>query len=462
LSAPPSSATSGRGGFGSRIGFIFAAAGSAIGLGNIWRFPYTAGENGGGAFVLVYLIFVLGIGVPVLLAELAVGRHAQKSPVGAFKSLFPASMWPMLGGLGVATGFAILSFYSVVAGWTLSYLWKAVNGAFSDGMTAEQSGKLFTELIGDPSRSIALSGAFLLLTIIVVRKGISGGIETASKILMPVFFVLLLILAGRSLTLDGATRGLNFMFQADFSKLTAPAIMSALGQALFSLSLGMGAMITYGSYLSRDEHLPLAGVSVAFFDTLIALLGGLIIFPALFHANADPAAGPGLVFVVLPTIFDKLPSGTGFAIAFYALLAVAALTSTISLLEVVVSYFVDERGWSRDKAAWLLGGGCFLLAIPSALSNGAVGGLSALYQMGGKDKSFLDLLDMVFGNYSLSIGALLLSVFVGWKWGVNAGLDELQGGGKHRLPLAAVWAFCIRFICPVAVLLVLISIVTGD
>jgi neurotransmitter:Na+ symporter, NSS family len=464
VSAPPNSASggSGRGGFGSRIGFIFAAAGSAIGLGNIWRFPYTAGENGGGAFVLVYLVFVLGIGVPVLLAELAVGRNTQKSPVGAFKALFPESMWPMVGGLGVVTGFAILSFYSVVAGWTLSYLWKATTGVFGHPMTAEDSGKLFGELIGDPGRAIALSGGFLLLTILVVRKGVSGGIETASKVLMPLFFVLLVILAGRSLTLDGAGRGLEFMFKADFSKLGPKAIMSALGQALFSLSLGMGAMITYGSYLSRKEHLPLAGLSVAFFDTLIALLGGLIIFPALFHANADPGEGPGLVFVVLPTIFDKMPSGTVFAIAFYALLAVAALTSTISLLEVVVSYFVDERGWAREKAAWLLGGGCFLLSIPSALSNGAVSGFSALYRAGDKDKSFLDLLDTVFGNYSLSLGALLLSLFVGWKWGVKAGLAELESDGEHRLPLAAVWAFCIRFICPVAVLLILISMVTGQ
>ncbi len=459
MSAPPNP---GRGRFGSRIGFIFAAAGSAIGLGNIWRFPYTAGENGGGAFVLVYLMFVLAIGVPVLLAELAVGRSTQRSPYSAFKALFPNSMWPLVGGLGVATGFAILSFYSVIAGWTLSYLWKAMTGAFSEGMTAEQSGQLFTELIGDPGRAIGLSGAFLLLTIIVVRKGISGGIETASKVLMPLFFVLLVILAGRSLTLDGAGRGLNFMFEADFSKLTAKAIMGALGQALFSLSLGMGAMITYGSYLSKKEHLPLAGISVAFFDTLIALLGGLIIFPALFHTNADPAAGPGLVFVVLPTIFDKLPSGTLFAIAFYALLAVAALTSTISLLEVVVSYFVDERGWAREKAVWLLGGGCFLLAIPSALSNGAVEGFSKLYTMGGKDKSFLDLQDMVFGNYSLSIGALMISLFVGWKWGTRAAVDELQGGGLHKLPLGLVWAMAIRFLCPVAVVIVLISIIMGD
>lgn len=465
MSAPP---RSGRGGFGSRFGFILAASGSAIGLGNIWRFPYTAGKNGGGAFVLVYLGFVLAIGVPVLLAELAVGRRTQKSPVGAFKALFPHSLWPIVGAVGVVTGFGILAFYSVVAGWTLAYLWKATTGAFSGGMTAADSSELFGQLISNPGRAIALSGAFLLLTMIVVRKGVSGGIEMASKILMPVFFVLLLILAGRSLTLDGAGQGLRFLFEPDFSKLSTSAVMDALGQALFSLSLGMGAMITYGSYLSKKEHLPIAGVSVAFFDTMIALLGGLIIFPALFHAGADAAKGPGLVFVVLPTIFDQLPGGTFFAIAFYALLAVAALTSTISLLEVVVSYFVDERGWSREKSVWLLGSGCFLLAIPSALSQGGAEFLTKLYtvedatkESGLADKGFLDLQDMIFGNYSLSLGALMLCLFVGWKWGTKEALLELTGKGEHELPLAGVWAFCIRFVCPAAVLVVLVSIITG-
>jgi NSS family neurotransmitter:Na+ symporter len=239
-------------------------------------------------------------------------------------------------------------------------------------------------------------------------------------------------------------------------------VLSALGQALFSLSLGMGGMITYGSYLSKRENLVVAGVSVAFFDTLVALLGGLIVFPALFHANADPTGGPGLVFVVLPTIFDKLPGGTLFAIAFYALLAVAALTSTISLLEVVVSYFIDELGWSRERAVWWVGASCFLLSVPSALSNGAVEGLSQLFTLGGKDKSFLDLLDMIFGNYALSVGALLTSLFVGWKWGTGAALDELRHGADVGPSLLALWAVCIRYVCPIAIVFVLISIVMGD
>ncbi len=451
--------SSDRGAFGSRLGFVLAASGSAIGLGNIWRFPYMAGENGGGAFVLLYLGCVACIGVPVLLAELSLGRATQSNPVGAFKKLAPRSAWPWVGSLGVLTGFGILAFYSVVAGWTVGYLSKALSGQFGSAITADRSGAMFGELIGDPILAIGLAAVFLLLTVVVVRGGISGGIERASKILMPIFFVLLVVLAIRSVTLPGGWAGVTFMFDTDFSKINAKVFMSALGQALFSLSLGMGAMITYGSYFPKGENMPLAGVSVAFYDTSIALLGGFMIFPALFAAGVEPSAGPGLVFVVLPTIFDKLPMGGMFAVAFYALLAIAALTSTISLLEVVVSYFVDERGWSRNKAAWTVGGACLGLAIPSALSQGANAGLSTFL---GPELDFLSVQSILFGNYSLSIGALFICLFVGWKWGVPAGLESLQRGG-HVLPAAGVWGMLVRFVCPAAVVAVLIFVMwTGN
>lgn len=446
MATPPSGE---RGAFGSRIGFIFAAAGSAIGLGNIWRFPYTAGEGGGGLFVLIYLAFVVTIGVPVLMAELAVGRHTQRNPVGAFKQLAPKTWWPVVGALGVFTGFGILAFYSVVAGWTLAYLGKAIMGAFAGGMTVEESTTLFTQLIASPSQTIMLAGGFLILTLLVVRGGVSGGIERASKILMPIFFLLLVVLAIRSLTLPGAMEGVAFLFEPDTSEIDVDVVMSALGQALFSLSLGMGAMITYGSYLPKNENMPVAGASVALFDTLIALLAGLIIFPALFSVGVDPGQGPGLVFIVLPTIFDQLPAGNLFAIAFYALLAVAALTSTISLLEVVVSYFVDELQWTRSRAVWILGAACFVLAVPSALSQGASPLLSNFF-----GKSFLDWQDQIFGNYSLSIGALLICTFVGWRWGTPKAIAELEGGGAV-MPVAPIFAFLVRYICPVAVLVVL-------
>ncbi|MFQ5571879.1 MAG: sodium-dependent transporter [Rhodothermales bacterium] len=453
------SSTTDRGQWSGKLGFILAAAGSAIGLGNIWRFPFTAGQNGGGAFVLIYLFFVILIGIPVILAELSIGRKTERNPVGAFKALVPDSWWPAVGGLGVATGFGILAFYAVIAGWTIGYLYKAIVGDFGTAIDNAQSTQIFGELVGNPVLVIALTALFLLITIVIVRGGVSGGIERTAKILMPVLFVLLIILAIRAMTLPGGEAGISYLFKPDLSKITAGVVMNALGQALFSLSLGMGAMITYGSYMSKKENLPFAGASVAFFDTLIAILAGLIIFPALFAADVDPASGPGLVFIVLPTIFDALPAGSYFAIAFYALLAIAALTSTISLLEVVVSYFVDERGWSRTKAAWLIGGACFLVAIPSALANGAVGFLSTFF---GPGLDFLSVQNIIWGNWSLSIGAFFLCVFVGWKWGIPKTLESLQEGG-FRMPASSLWAFMIKFVCPVAFLIVLIyMVITGN
>lgn len=452
MQTPPNNPA--RGAFGSRAGFVLAAAGSAIGLGNIWRFPYTAGENGGGAFVLVYLAFVAMIGIPVLIAELALGRATGGNPVGAFKRLFPKSLWPGVGALGVLTGFGILAFYSVVAGWSLSYLVRAIGGAFANDFSAAQSGALFETLIADPTETVAMAAVFLGLTAAVVRGGVSGGIERASKILMPMFLVILLVLAGRSLTLPGAAKGVAFLFDPDFSKLTEGAVFSALGQALFSLSLGMGAMITYGSYLPKRVNLVGAGVAVAFSDTLIAVLGGLIIFPALFSAGGEIKGGPGLVFVVLPTIFNHLPAGYLFAIAFYALLCIAALTSTISLLEVVVAYFVDERKWPREKAVWTIATGALILAIPSALSQGGSAMLSSF--IGGK--SFLDVQNIAFGNFSLSIGALLISLFVGWKWGAHKAVAEIGD-----MPLAVVWRTAVKYWCPLAIVLVLYYIIsTGE
>jgi NSS family neurotransmitter:Na+ symporter len=446
VTLPTNDASSVRGAFGSRLGFILAAAGSAIGLGNIWRFPYAAGQSGGGAFVLVYLGFVLLIGIPVLLAELSLGRATRGNPVGAFKRIVPGSLWPWVGGLGVFTGFGILAFYSVVAGWTLSYLGRALDGSLAAGLTADESAALFEGIISNPTETIALTGVFLGLTALVVRGGVGGGIERASKILMPAFLVLLLFLAGRSLTLPNADKGIEFLFSFDFGKLTPGVVLFALGQALFSLSLGMGAMITYGSYLQKKENLASAGVSVAIFDTAVALLAGVIIFPAVFSVGVAPDAGPGLVFRVLPTIFDDLPAGAAFSVAFYALLAIAALTSTISLLEVVVAYFVDERQWARERAVWTVTGGCFALAVPSALSTGAVPAFTTFVG----DKSFLDLQSTIFGNYALSIGALLIAGFVGWKWGAHKALAEMPD-----LPLPRLWSVLIRYACPLAIAAVL-------
>jgi len=439
-----------RGGFGSRLGFILAAAGSAVGLGNIWRFPYMAAEHGGGAFVVIYLGFVILIGVPVMLAEFTLGRAARANPVGAFRKLAPRGAWWAVGGLGVLTGFGILAFYCVVAGWTLSYLVRALGGGFSHSVGAAESEALFTSIIASPTETIGMTAVFLGMTALVVRGGIAQGIERASKILMPALFLILIVLAGRSLTLPGAERGIAFLLQPNFAAVRPETFLYALGQALFSLSLGMGAMITYGSYLRDEENLGVAAVAVALSDTFVAVLAGFMIFPALFSAGADPAAGPGLVFVVLPTIFHTLPAGTFFAVAFYALLAIAALTSTMSLLEVVAAYFVDERGWPRERAVWTIVSACLLLAIPSALSQGAHAGLTA-FGGGG----FLDLQSKLFGNYSLTIGALLICVFVGWVWGAQSALKQLQG-----FPAQRVFVVLVKYVCPAAVLAVLIFMIT--
>lgn len=448
-------ASAARGQWSGKMGFILAAAGSAIGLGNIWRFPYTAGENGGGAFVLIYLFFVFAIGVPVVLSELAIGRKTDRNPVGAFAALAPGTRWHWLGGLGILTGFVILSFYAVIAGWTLSYLWGAVTGALEGVTTAEQSGAVFGALIGNPGLMVFLAFIFLVLTGLIVRGGISGGIEKATTILMPILLVMLVGMAIRSVTLPGGTEGLSYLFSADFSKITVGVVAAALGQALFSLSLGMGAMITYGSYFPERENMHQAGIIVAVFDTSIALLAGLIIFPALFSAGVAPEAGPGLVFVVLPTVFAQIPAGQIFAIAFYALLAIAALTSTISLLEVVVSYFVDEKGWNRTKAVTILGAACFALAVPSALSQTQGSFFSSLPGLG---IDFLSLQNIIWGNYSLSIGALMVCVFAGWKWGVPAAIASLESSG-HRLPGASAYGFLVKFVCPVAVAGILVYVI---
>jgi len=458
----------GRGNFGSLIGFVMAGAGSAIGLGNIWRFPYMTGENGGAAFLLVYLFFVFLIGVPVLYAELAMGRASQRNPVGAYAALGPGerSGWAWVGGLGVLTGFAILAFYSVVAGWTLGYVGMALSGTFA-GVDADQSGAIFGGLVADPLAAVGLTGVFLVFTGLVVRGGVQQGIERATTILMPVFLVLLVLLAIRSVTLPGAMRGVEFLFSPDFGKITGDIVIQALGQALFSLSLGMGAMITYGSYLDRKSSLPFAGATVAVFDTAIAILAGLIIFPALFAAGADPSSGPGLVFVVMPTIFEAMPLGSVFGVAFYVLLATAALTSTVSLLEVIVSYLVDERGMRRELAVWATVGACFALALPSALSLGAVEALGAIpvpalttsegIGISWTSLAFLDLQNNIWGNYSLSIGALLICLFTGWVWGVKPALDEISASG-HELPAAAVWGLLVRFVCPLAIASLLVYI----
>lgn len=439
----------GRGEWSSKIGFIFAAAGSAIGLGNIWRFPYVAGENGGGAFVLMYIIFVVVIGLPYMFAELALGRSVQRNPVGAIDAIKPKSVWRGAGYLGVFTGVAILSFYGVIAGWTIGYVYKMITG--------NPGG--FAAFISDPWLVSILFAMFILITAAIVYGGIADGIERWSKILMPLFFVLLIVLIVYAMTLKGASEGLAFYLKPDFAKLNGRVLLAALGQAFFSLSLGMGLMITYGSYVSKKENLITSGIYVAVFDTMIAIMAGLIIFPALFAMGESPAAGPQLVFEIFPKLFASMPGGFFIGALFFILLSVAALTSTISLLEVPVAFMVDEHKANRKMIVWIVALLAFLIGLPSALSQGASEFFTNFSLLPERLTSadFLSHMSFLFGDFSLGFGALILSIFVGWVWGANNAADEIETGGSGFKKFRAVWMFMIRFFIPAVIFLILLN-----
>ncbi len=433
-----------RGLWGSRLGFVLAASGSAIGLGNVWKFPYVTGQNGGGAFVLIYLVCIFAVGLPIMLAEFTLGRKTNLNPVGAFQTLKPNTPWVGVGYMGVVAGFLILSFYGVVGGWTLAYIVKSFSQSVLEFQSSKDAGQFFGQFIANPTEVIIYHALFMGLCMGIVIRGVHGGIEKACDILMPTLFVILLLLMARSLTLPGAMEGVKFYLSPDFSKITPSVILVALGQAFFSLSLGMGAMLTYGSYLSEKENLTSATVYVVLFDTMIALLVGMVIFPAVFAMGLEPAEGPSLVFSVLPAVFSSMPFGTVVSIIFFVLLAIAAITSGISLLEVVVAYFIDQVGWTRKKAVLIVGLIIFALGIPSGLSFGVMSEVKFM------DKTFFDIVDNIASNYLLPLGGMLTAVFVGWKWGIDKAKEEIE---KHETLFhwGAQWGFLIRYVTPVAV-----------
>ncbi len=437
-----------RGEWGSRLGFILAAAGSAIGLGNIWRFPYVTGQNGGAAFLVLYLMCVLLLGVPVMVAELTIGRFSKRNPVGAFEAIRPGSPWKIVGYLGVLTGICILSYYTVLAGYTIGYIAKTVTGSQAS----------FESFTARPFLSLSLLAVFAVLTVLVVQGGVKNGIERWAKILMPVLLVLLVGLIIRSVTLEGASKGLSFYLKPDFGKVSGKTVLAALGQAFFSLSLGMGAMITYGSYLSKKDNILTSGACVALFDTLIAIMAGLLIFPALFAMNMSPSEGPGLVFKVLPVIFDSIPGGHLVGALFFLLLSIAALTSTISLLEVVTAYLVDEKRILRRRAVWLVALVSFCLGVPSALSQGIVPWLEKLPLV---NMSFLGLMDWIFGNFMLAVGALLISIFFGWVWKTRRAAVEILEGYPEFKRFAPVLDVMLRFFCPACIVVLLVFLFIG-
>jgi NSS family neurotransmitter:Na+ symporter len=439
-----------RGKWGSKVAFIFAATGSAIGLGNIWGFPMMVGKNGGAVFVFVYILAVALIGFTVMLAELVIGRHTQKNPVGAFALIKPGTPWKVIGYLGIVTGTCILSYYSVIAGWTAGYFIKMVSGVFKGQVTSQLTDKIFTDFTADPVQTIFFLFVVIALTTFVISRGVKGGIERWTKILMPLLFLLIIFLAVKALTLPGAGKGISFYLNPDFSKLNGKVILFALGQAFFSLSLGMGTMITYGSYISKSDNLVSSAAWVSFSDTMIAILAGIIIFPTLFAIpGISPSEGEGLVFKVFPLIFSQITGGYLFGMLFFILLFVAALTSTISLLEVPVAYFVDEKKWNRKKAAIIMGLAAFLLGIPSALSSG---GLEFFKKIG-----FMTKMHIIFGVISLAVGALLICLFLGWAWGTRSAVKEVLSG-KSKFMIQKFWVFSVKFLSPIVIIIILIFI----
>ncbi len=433
--------------FVSKFGVIAAAAGSAVGLGNIWRFPYVTGENGGGAFILIYIIFVLIIGVPAMIAELVIGHKAKRNAIGSFNVIKPKSPWILVGYLGVLTGFLILAFYSTVAGWTLHYTYLAVINSFA-GKSPQELNNIFVNFHTSTFFPIFWQIIFMIFTAGIVIAGVSNGIEKYTKILMPVLFVILVILDIRAITLPGAKEGLEFLFKPDFSKLSSQTVLEALGQAFFSLSLGMGVLITYGSYIEKDNKLINVASEVAFFDTLVAILAGVAIFPAVFAFNLQPEAGPGLVFKTLPAIFQQMPGGYLFAILFFLLLFVAALTSSISLLEVVVAAFSEELKISRKLATIIGATSITVLGILATLSFGKLHNIQIF------SLPIFDLLDYITSNILLPVGGFFIVIFVGWVMKKNDVYAELTNNGKYGNSIFNVIYFLVRYFVPIGIALV--------
>ena len=410
--------------WGSKLGFILAASGSAVGIGNIWKFPHMAGQNGGAAFTLVYLLCILVVGLSIVISEFVIGRKTQLSPVGAFETLAPKTAWKWVGFLGVASAFVILSFYGVVGGWILKYIIVSITGGFNV-LTGnpEAAGNVFNNFITGTWSPVLYQVIFMAVCIWVIVHGVKGGIEKWSKVMMPLIIILLAVLAVRGITLKGGLEGISFLFNPRFEDLTSSAIVLALGHAFFTLSLGMGTMVTYGSYLDREQNLLNSALWVIALDTAIAMLAGVAIFTTVFALGANPAEGPGLIFVVLPSVFPQLAAGTLWGSLFFILLFMAALTSAISILEVVTAYFIDQKGWSRAKATIQFGVVITLVGVFCSFSLGGFINLTAFM-----DITFFDFMDYLSSKYMLPIGGMLTALFVLFHWGVPNFIDELYMG----------------------------------
>ena len=451
----PTERTSIHGQWSSRLAFILAATGSAVGLGNIWKFPYIAGENGGGAFVLVYLLCIAVIGIPIMMAEVMIGRRGRQSPINTMRTLAyeekVSRRWVWLGWAGVLAGFLILSYYSVIAGWALAYVFRVGSGVFT-GLTADGVQSIFNNLVGEPERLLAWHTIFMVMTMMVVARGVSGGLEKAVRLLMPALFVLLFVLVGYAWNSGSFDQGVSFLFEPDFSKITANGVLIAMGHAFFTLSLGMGAIMVYGSYLPDNASIAKTSIAVSLMDTTVALLAGLAIFPIVFANGLETAAGPGLIFQTLPIAFGHMEGGAFFGMLFFILLVFAAWTSAISLIEPAVAWLVENKDMTRVFASVVAGGMTWLFGLLTVFSFNIwseVKLLSAIPVF--EDSTIFDLLDYLTANIMLPLGGLLIAIFAAWKMSRESSMDELAMGDGFFYHL---WRFLVRYITPVAVTII--------
>ena len=444
--------------FGSKIGAVLAAAGSAVGLGNIWRFPIETGQNGGAAFIIVYIGCVLLLGIPIMMSEFIIGRHTHTNTAGAYRKLAPGTSWKWVGRLGVLSGFVILSYYSVVAGWTAEYTALAITNYF-DGKGANDFPAIFAKFVSNPWLSVSLMLAFMIVTHVIVIRGVKSGIEKFAKVMMPALFVILIILAICSVMLPGASQGLEFLLKPDFSKITGSAVLSAMGQAFFSLSLGLGCLCTYASYFGNDTNIGKTALNVSIIDTFVAVMSGFIIFPAVFNAGytlSSEDIGPSLLFITMPNVFQQAFGSMPVlsyvvSVLFYFLLVVAALTSTISMHEVVTAYVSEEFTTTRRKAATIVTIACSTVGVFCALSFGPLDGFK-LFGM-----TLFDLFDYVSSNIFLPVGGMFIALFVGWYLDKKIVRDEVTNNGTLRAPYLRLIVFILRYVAPIAIGFILIN-----
>ncbi len=443
-----------------RLAFILVATGSAVGLGNIWKFPYITGENGGGAFVLIYLVCVALIGIPIMMAEIMIGRKGRHNPIHAITSIAKkenvTQHWKWLGWMGVIAGALILSYYSVIAGWAMAYVFRSVSGMFVSA-DAAAVGLIFTDLISSPEKLIAWHTLFMIMTITVVAKGVTGGIEKMVKFLLPALFVLLLILVFYAMQVGDFSRGLSFLFVPDFSAIRKESILEAMGHAFFTLSLGMGAIMVYGAYLPKNISIAKTSILIALFDTLVALLAGMAIFPIVFANGLEPSSGPGLIFNSLPIAFGAMPYGSVFATMFFVLLVFAAWTSAVSLIEPLIAYLVKNKNFTRFKAAIYSGVGIWVLGLGSVFSFNIWSDVKWSLSIGPIDfyqnATFFDVLDYLTSNIMLPLGGLFIALFAGWVIKTESSKAEL---GIPELAYS-MWMITIKYVAPIAVVVIFLK-----